>query len=169
MNKLLEYETRIYNDMFNNDALLIMAEGLGVERLFLNFIKLYAEPTNLVLIINAYDAQEQFFIDKLKEMASKKSSENGGGDTEIMLPTKINTDTHSQNERAQTYLKGGCFFITSRILVVDMLTDRIPIDLITGLLVFNAHQIIDSSQETFILRLFREKNKVNFSKNKIRV
>jgi DNA excision repair protein ERCC-4 len=164
MNKLLEYETQIYNDMFNNDALLIMAEGLGIERLFLNFIKLYAEPTNLVLIINANDAQEQFFVDKLAEVAKqrahKHSEKKEAEEAEVIVPTKVTTETHSQSERAQTYLKGGCFFVTSRILVVDMLTDRVPIDLITGILVLNAHQIIDSSQETFILRLFREKNKV---------
>jgi len=41
-----------------------------------------------------------------------------------------------------------------------MLMDRIPIDMITGILVFKAHKIIETSQEAFILRLFRQKNKV---------
>lgn len=31
-------------------------------------------------------------------------------------------------------------FVTSRILVVDMLTKKIPTDLITGILVYNAHK-----------------------------
>ena len=156
ISKLLQYESQIYTEMFNNDALLITAEGLGIERIFLNFIKLYCEPSNLVLIINANDSEEEFFIDKLKEIIKKKEF----GSEEIKFPLKITTDTHSMNDRVQTYLKGGCFFITSRILVVDMLTDRIPIDLITGVLVYNAHKIIDSCQEAFILRLYRQKNKV---------
>jgi DNA excision repair protein ERCC-4 len=150
MSVLLEYENQIYLDMYHNDALLIEAGGLGIERIFTNFIKLYSDPVHLVIIINTHDAEEQYFINRLKEY-------NVDND---MLPTKITTETHSQAQRTEAYLRGGCFFITSRILVVDMLTDRIPIDLITGILVFNAHKIIDSCQETFVLRMFRQKNKV---------
>ena len=151
MGTLLEYESQIYLDMFHNDALLIMASGMSIERIFTNFISLYCDPTHLVLIINTHDAEEAYFTNRLKEMKTD------------MLPIKITTETHSINERAQVYLKGGCFFITSRILVVDMLTDRIPIDLISGILVYNAHKIIDSCQETFVLRMFRQKNKVKFN------
>ncbi|CAF0763664.1 unnamed protein product [Brachionus calyciflorus] len=154
MDALLEYENQIYLDMFHNDALLVMAEGLGIERIFSNFIKLYCDPTNLVIILNTHEAEEQYFTNKLK----------GDSILEYEHLTKITTETHSQNERSQVYLKGGCFFVTSRILVVDMLTDRIPIDLITGILVYNAHKIIDSCQETFILRMFRQKNKKGFIK-----
>ena len=149
MATVMEYENQIYLDMFHNEALLIMAEGLGIERIFLNFIKLYSDPTHLVLILNTEEAEEDYFINQLKT-----ESEN------ILLPTKITTETHSMNERVQTYLKGGCYFVTSRILVVDMLTERIPIDLISGILVYKAHKVIDSCQETFILRMFRQKNKV---------
>ncbi|XP_023215246.1 DNA repair endonuclease XPF-like [Centruroides sculpturatus] len=61
-------------------------------------------------------------------------------------------------------MSGGVFFVTSRILVVDMLMDRVPIDLITGIIVYKAHKIIDSYQEAFILRLYRTKNKTGFIK-----
>ena len=70
----------------------------------------------------------------------------------------------STTERQSVYLNGGVLFITTRILVVDFLMDRIPANLITGLLVFRAHRIIDSCQESFILRLFRQKNKTGFIK-----
>lgn len=43
-----------------------------------------------------------------------------------------------------------------------MLCDRVPTDLVSGILVYKAHKIIDSAQETFILRMFRQKNKVLF-------
>lgn len=181
MADILEYETRLYEDLFKNDALLIMAEGLGIDRIFLNFIKLYSDSSHLVIILNTHEAEEDYFVHKLKqhlnankENTSKKQStatnedenenENDtANDVCVQLPTKITNETHSVNERVQVYLKGGCFFITSRILVVDMLTERIPINLISGILVYNAHRIIDSSQETFILRMFREKNKVAHS------
>lgn len=34
---------------------------------------------------------------------------------------------------------GGIYAVTSRILVVDFLTERIPLNLISGLVIFNAH------------------------------
>lgn len=48
--------------------------------------------------------------------------------------------------------------MTSRIFVVDLLTEKVPLDLTTGILVYRAHKILESCQEAFILRLFREKN-----------
>lgn len=56
-------------------------------------------------------------------------------------------------------------FSSSRILVVDMLMERMPIELVTGILVFKAHKVIETSQEAFILRLYRQKNKVCISLN----
>lgn len=58
------------------------------------------------------------------------------------------------------YLSGGIHFVTTRILVVDMLKKRIPIEKITGIVVLKAHQVIESCQEAFVLRLFRQNNKV---------
>lgn len=157
MCSLLPYENQIFLDLFHNDGLLVMAEGLGVERIFLNFIKLYCDPTHLIMIINTNESEEKYFNLKLKQANVD------------YLPTRITTETHSIQERSQAYLKGGCFFITSRILVVDLLTDRIPVDLINGILVYKAHRIIDSCQESFILRLFRQKNKVvDLNKSQLR-
>ena len=79
------------------------------------------------------------------------------------LPKKITTDI-STSEREIVYLEGGVLFITTRILVVDFLMDRIPAHLITGVMVYRAHRIIDSAQESFILRLYRQKNKKGFVK-----
>ena len=42
----------------------------------------------------------------------------------------------STTEREAVYLGGGVLFITTRILVVDFLMDRIPAHLITGLMVY---------------------------------
>jgi DNA excision repair protein ERCC-4 len=45
--------------------------------------------------------------------------------------------------------------VTSRILVVDMLNDVVPIHLVSGFLVNHAHSI--TSIEMFILKLYRQK------------
>ena len=111
MTALLEFENQIYLDMFQNDALLILAEGLGIERIFMNFIKLFCDPSHLVMILNTHEAEEQYFINKLKEYQEKEEEQQND---DFILPVKITTETHSLNERSQAYLKGGCFFVTSR-------------------------------------------------------
>lgn len=59
-------------------------------------------------------------------------------------------------------MNGGVLFITSRILVVDMLANKVPMDLLSGIFVCNAHRVQASSTEAFILRLFRYKNHKGF-------
>jgi len=44
--------------------------------------------------------------------------------------------------RDSLYLSGGVLFVTSRILVVDMLTKRLPIHLVTGIVVYRAHKYV---------------------------
>lgn len=38
------------------------------------------------------------------------------------------------------YRQSGIFSITSRILGVDMLLERVPIAMISGIIVYNAHR-----------------------------
>jgi DNA excision repair protein ERCC-4 len=74
---------------------------------------------------------------------------------------KVSLRVHS---REKVYLEGGIQFITTRILVVDLLKKRIPISLITGIFVLRAHTVIESCQEAFALRLYRQHNKTGFVK-----
>lgn len=37
-------------------------------------------------------------------------------------------------------MEGGVQFVTSRILVVDFLTNRVPVEKVTGILVYKAHK-----------------------------
>ncbi|OAQ94390.1 DNA repair protein RAD1 [Purpureocillium lilacinum] len=62
------------------------------------------------------------------------------------------------------YSGGGIFSITSRILVVDLLTGLLNPETITGLIVLHADRVIATSLEAFILRVYRQKNKVGFLK-----
>lgn len=58
------------------------------------------------------------------------------------------------------YLEGGALFMSGRILVVDLLKNRVPLSLVTGILVYRAHNILNSYQASFALRLYRQSNKV---------
>ncbi|XP_006004177.1 DNA repair endonuclease XPF [Latimeria chalumnae] len=151
MAPLLEHENQVLLDLFYEDGLVVTAKGLGIDRILLSFLKLYSDPGNLVLVLNTNVAEEEYFIEQLR----------AEGITHL---PRIITNEVLSNERYDVYTQGGVLFVTSRILVVDFLTDRIPANLITGILVYRAHKIIESGQEAFILRLYRQKNKQGFIK-----
>lgn len=143
---LLEYETEMFLSLFSTDGLLIAAEGLGIDRILLHFMKIYSEEGSLVLLLNT-TTPEQVTVQQTKPRMGLKL-------TEILtcgvmltlqeffteqlraegvnhLPQTINSDIQS-TERYHVYTQGGVLFVTSRILVVDFLTDRIPAHLISG-------------------------------------
>ncbi|XP_041670826.1 DNA repair endonuclease XPF [Cheilinus undulatus] len=148
---LLEFETEMFLSLFGSDGLLVVAEGMGIDRILLQFMRVYSEPGSLVLLLNTTTAEQEYFTEQLRVE----------GNTH--LPRTVTSDIQS-TERYNVYTEGGVLFVTSRILVVDFLTDRIPAHLVSGILVYRAHKIIESCQEAFILRLFRQKNKTGFIK-----
>uniref|UniRef100_A0A5F9CN18 DNA repair endonuclease XPF n=1 Tax=Oryctolagus cuniculus TaxID=9986 RepID=A0A5F9CN18_RABIT len=151
MAPLLEYERQLVLELLDTDGLVVCARGLGADRLLYHFLRLHCHPACLVLVLNTQPAEEEYFINQLKIEGVEH------------LPRRV-TNEIASNSRYEVYTQGGVIFATSRILVVDFLTDRIPSDLITGILVYRAHRIIESCQEAFILRLFRQKNKRGFIK-----
>ena len=53
---------------------------------------------------------------------------------------KVITNEYSAKERETLYLMGGTLFVTSRILLMDLLRKQCPIEKVQGLLVYNAHK-----------------------------
>ena len=78
--------------------------------------------------------------------------------------TQVNTDMTNVATRAKMYAKGGIYSITSRILVVDVLSKLLDPETITGLIVLHAEKIVTTSIEAFIIRIFRQSNKHGFLK-----
>ncbi|XP_035261096.1 DNA repair endonuclease XPF [Anguilla anguilla] len=148
---LLEFETEMFLGLFGTDGLLVTAEGMGIDRMLLQFLRVYSEEGSLVLLLNTTTPEQEYFTEQLRAEGVSH------------LPQTVTSDVQS-SERYRVYTQGGVLFVTSRILVVDFLTDRIPAHLISGILVYRAHKIIESCQEAFILRLFRQKNKTGFIK-----
>ena len=68
------------------------------------------------------------------------------------------------SDRRKIYAKPNVLFISGRILVVDLLANRIPVHKINGLIVLNAHRVVENCLEAFICRLFRSKNRSGFIK-----
>ncbi|GAA5826719.1 hypothetical protein JCM11251_002868 [Rhodosporidiobolus azoricus] len=129
-----------------NDALLIVARGLGLRGMVTTFLKIYDMPENLVLVINATEEEERGFTEEVGMRLKAIGFETG------------------EAAREKMYKDGGLFSVTSRILIVDMLKGVIPVNLITGLVVLHAEEVKPTSQEAFVVRIYRNHNKVGFLK-----
>ncbi len=143
-----------------------MARGLGLYRVLTAFLEMFCGndtpavsqsskggkqgQRRLVLVINCH-GMEEFFMDALLNR----------GVPEENLPLLI-TNEVSIRRREELYRMGGAYLVTSRILVVDMLTKVVDVSSIGGLLVGRANRVVDTSTEAFILRLFRQGNKDGF-------
>ncbi|KAI6228275.1 ERCC4 domain-containing protein [Aphelenchoides besseyi] len=148
---LLPYEQQVMLDTFVDDVVFITARGLGVERLFLNHLHLYSDPSFTVIVLNTTPEDEHFFLEKLRQLSPK-------------CPPKLLTYGVSTKDRSLIYQTGGVQFVTSRIFMVDLLTNIVPLERTAGILVYRAHEVLTGYQESFILRLFREKKNNGFVK-----
>lgn len=111
----------------------------------INLLKVYGDPSNLILVINCSAIEEEHYKSQLDSKLVHEVANTGAA-------------------REKVYLEGGIQFVSTRILVVDLLKGRIPVELVTGIIVLRAHDVIESCQEAFALRLFRRKNKTGFIK-----
>ncbi|KAB5560121.1 hypothetical protein GE09DRAFT_998079 [Coniochaeta sp. 2T2.1] len=155
----LEYQQHLFQELRNEDELVILARGLGLMRLVTNLLHSYdAAGDNLIVVVNAEDRENSWIGEALAEHAAISVAPKARG------LTVVNTDFTSVGAREKMYARGGIFSITSRILVVDLLTNLLAPETITGLVVLHSDRIVATSLEAFILRIYRQKNKVGFLK-----
>lgn len=109
----LAYEKEIFHELYDQDALLVMAKGLGVQRALACFVRIHCSPKSLVLCLNANE-----------QIATLQHLLLTLGLDRKHLPKAIDAKSNA-NERMQLYKRGGCFLITSRILVVDLLNNHL--------------------------------------------
>lgn len=155
----LEYQQDVFHELREEDGLLILARGLGLLRLVTNLLHSYdAAGHNLVLIVGADDRENGWIGEALAEHAAMSGSPKCRG---LQL---VNTDAMSVATREKMYTGGGIFSITSRILVVDLLSGLLDAATVTGMVVLHAEGVAATSLEAFIVRIFRQKNQNGFLK-----
>ncbi|ROW13829.1 hypothetical protein VPNG_03602 [Cytospora leucostoma] len=155
----LEYQQSLFQELRTEDELVILARGLGLMRLLTNLLHSYdAAGNNLIVIVNAEDRENNWIGEALAEHAAISMAPLARG------LTVVNTDYTNVGAREKMYASGGIFSITSRILVVDLLTGLLNVENITGMLVLHADRVVATSLEAFVLRIYRQKNKVGFLK-----
>ncbi|KZF20812.1 MUS38-like protein [Xylona heveae TC161] len=155
----LRYQQDLFHELRQEDELVILARGLGLLRVVTNLLHSYdAAGENLVLVIGADDRELEWIGEALAEHAAISNSPMARG---FRL---INTDLVNVGQREKMYTEGGIYGITSRILVVDLLSSLLDPSTVTGIIVLHAERVIATSLEAFILRIYRQHNKNGFLK-----
>ena len=96
-------------------------------RIVTNLLHSYdAAGNNLIIIIGADERENGWIGESLAEHAATSMSPKARG------LTLVTTDLMSVGTREELYARGGIFSITSRILVVDLLSSLLDPAIITG-------------------------------------
>jgi DNA excision repair protein ERCC-4 len=142
-----------------DDELVILARGLGLVRIVTNLLHSYdAVGNNLIILVGADERENVWIGEALAEHAAVSQAAKARG---LSL---VNTDLMSVGMREKMYAQGGIFSITSRILIVDLLSGLLNPETVTGVVVLHAEKVVATSLEAFILRIYRQKNKTGFLK-----
>lgn len=145
MTSLLQYERQVVEEFLDSDGLCILAAGLAWQRIVAAILHLhdYQKPGAL-LVLGCTQWQKKLII---KELARHNAKLNP--------PVDVNNEISAQ-ERIELYRMKRCCFVTTRILVVDFLSNRVLPKEIAGMVVMNAHRVDDTSGEGFAVRLLRQ-------------
>ncbi|OWB78131.1 nucleic acid binding protein [[Candida] boidinii] len=167
INLTLKYQQKIVQEMVSEDGLLILGKGLGLEYITANLLHVLSSSTtiykskkkkSLVLLINATESENERICQDLIEL----SRDNSFNETRQFIT--IGGDSITAQKRKQIYERGGIVSITNRLLVVDLLSEIVSPSLITGLIILHAERVSETSNDSFIINLYREKNNWGFIK-----
>lgn len=138
---------------------MVLARGLGLLRIVTNLLHSYdAAGNSLVIVVGAEDQENDWIGEALAEHYAISRAPQARG------LRVINTDKATVATREKIYSEGGIVSVTSRILIVDLLSKLLDPETVTGLIVLHAEKVITTSSEAFIVRVFRQDNKIGFVK-----
>eukprot|EP01025_Chloroclados_australasicus_P058003 TRINITY_DN72584_c0_g1_i1.p1 TRINITY_DN72584_c0_g1~~TRINITY_DN72584_c0_g1_i1.p1 ORF type:complete len:282 (-),score=6.70 TRINITY_DN72584_c0_g1_i1:84-893(-) len=146
------YQEEVLCESVEHDGLTVLGRGLGLQRLVAVLVWLHQKSERgIQVIINSNDWQRKWICKEISYLRSQLGIAASN-------PIEVNNEK-PPNIREEIYSIGGSIFVTTRILVVDLLNKRLNPNLICGIVILNAHQVSDSSGEGFAVRLFRNVNK----------
>ncbi|GLJ46967.1 hypothetical protein SUGI_0991250 [Cryptomeria japonica] len=144
---MLPFHEHIIGELLQDDngGLVVLGSGLGLHKLIASLIRLHSHSDGLLFILSTSDSQRRALTEDLR----------------LAAPIDIDSQYTSQ-DRVEFYSQGGVFFITSRILVVDLLNEKVPLSRVAGLIIVNAHRLTETCTEAFIVRLYRFGNRKGY-------
>jgi len=176
--RLPSYLSDAFGELYQEDGLVVLGQGLGILPLLASFVRFYADTAHGHLSI-CNEVDEEYaegersanpntktpyqqrpplvFVLGLKEAERSTivSLLQSWGTPPALLPTLVTNESGQAKEREVMYRRGGIFIITSRILIVDLLTNTARPAHIEGMLVAHAEHVTEQSTEAFILRIYR--------------
>ncbi|PWA97638.1 restriction endonuclease, type II-like superfamily protein [Artemisia annua] len=147
---MVQFHEHIISDLLEDPTaggggLVILSGGLNLHKLIATLTSLHHPSTGTLLILSSTPSQKHSIL----------SSNPNNPNTTI---SEITSDL-SASQRVSLYASGGVFFITARILIVDLLTRRLGVSGVKGIVVMNAHLLNETCTEVFIVRLVRAGNR----------
>ncbi|PNX86304.1 DNA repair endonuclease uvh1-like protein, partial [Trifolium pratense] len=151
---VLQFHEHIITELLEdtNGGLVILSSGLSLSKLISSLLLLHSSSQGTLLILSPPSSTLKSKINfHLKTLNPQF----------YQIPAEITADLPIHH-RHSLYTSGSVFFITPRILIVDLLTKKLPTSTISGLIILNAHSISETSTEAFIVRIFRSVNRDAF-------
>ncbi|CAI0417725.1 unnamed protein product [Linum tenue] len=124
-------------------GLVILSSGLSLSKLISSLLLLH-DPSQGSLLILSPSSQS------LKSQISHHLQSSDGSNEIAEITAEL-----PAHHRLSLYSSGQTCFITARILIVDLLTNKIPISSLAGLILLNAHSLSETSTEAFIVRIVK--------------
>lgn len=176
----LQFHQEIVNDMLSKDGLLILGHGLGWEVIVSNLMYALSSPSvslitgdrqqtkkSLVLVIGAKEEEIVKLSEELTELhwINSEGDENSDVEDGETSPLRIiGGEVSTSEKRKRIYDSGGCVSITARVLAVDLLSGMLSPSDVTGIIALHAERIRETSSESLVINLFRDKNDWGFVK-----
>ncbi|KAK3428920.1 hypothetical protein EUGRSUZ_E00349 [Eucalyptus grandis] len=147
---MVQFHEHVLGDLLDdpNGGLVILSSGLSLSSLLASLLLLHSPPQGSLLLLSPPPPLKQRLLRRLRSRSAAP----------LQTPAEITADLPAPH-RHSLYASGGAFFITPRILIVDLLSSRVPASVVAGIVIPNAHAIAETSTEAFIVRILKSLNK----------
>ncbi|XP_027360566.1 DNA repair endonuclease UVH1 isoform X2 [Abrus precatorius] len=147
---MVQFHEHIITELLedSNGGLVVLSSGLSLSKLVSSLLLLHSSSQGTLLLLPPSTSLKSRIIFDLKTLNPQFNQ----------IPAEITADLPAHHRHA-LYSSGNIFFITPRILIVDLLTNKLPTSKISGLVLLNAHSLSETSTEAFIVRIFRSLNR----------
>lgn len=176
----LSFYQEIAENLLTKDGLLILGHGLGSEMVMANVLYALSAPLislevgnitqkkrSLVILLNAKEEEILKLSDELVELTWMNAAmDSTAGENEWALPLRVigGSEMANTTKRRAIYEEGGILSVSSQVLVVDLLSGIIAPNDITGIVISHGEKVRETSNELFIVNLYRDGNEWGFVK-----
>ena len=62
----LDFHREIFSSLLDDDGILVMAQGLGLHKILLNFLKLHCDSSSLVFVLGVSKVEQATISEELR-------------------------------------------------------------------------------------------------------